>query len=653
MASKKTTTPQSDLFGQDANETAPKSGKKSAVAALGEDAPQSVRVIASMLDANENAKPNKTFGRAASLDELLAIPTLRELSSYLTSPTPGTALRLVGSPGNAKSAVTNAMAQLAGMKTKIFPAAEIHVEDMSLPVATRNQEGSIAALKQVLYEDLLKAETVIIEELSRAHGPVQQAFMELLASWTMNGQELPDLKAIVICDNDAFEEKDGGFIKKLDAAVADRVNTVRVDDNATNWRRYLASQFPEVDLADVYRRRDLLPAQLRRRLSPRTLQHTLWCVSEGLPFEWGLPIVNDRREVLVDENGNDHTAEIAASVAKSFNLPGNPKGPEGSEKLRSLIKATINSGKNIRIIGAPGIGKTAIAQHAVKEMGLPYIYMSGAATTPDNLFVPVPTKDGKVNIILDERFTMDQPYVLIVDEFSRCKPEVKPKFYGLLQERRLGGIDLPNLVAVIALDNPREIAGRRMDAGTIERAAADRFWATVEVGASETDWAAHLIRKYGEPAEIVVEWWKEVLSPEAKVHVSARCCERLIDRQHRGLPLVNALVYDDGRYIAEEFLHTLEALFAKRAVPRLSIIVDKADEYESELAADKDCPRQNEVYLALLNAELPQLEAARAVCVRMMKVLHEQHAVALLRTSKDRQQFWLAVLLEARGKKKS
>lgn len=641
------------LFGDETHTPVKGSKRKSVTETLGEGTPQSVRVIAAMLDAAENSKPNKTFGKVSTLDELMNIPTLRELSSYLTSPTPGTSLRLVGSPGNAKSAVTNAMAKLAGMRTKIFPAAEMHVEDMSLPVPVRGENGQIASLKQVIYQDLLEAETVIIEELSRAHGAVQQAFMELLASWTMNGQALPHLKAIVICDNNAAQEKDGGFIKTLDAAVADRVNTVRVDDNATNWRRYLASQFPQVDLADIYRRRDLLPSQLRRRLSPRTLQHALWAVSQNLPMEWALPVVNDRRELLIDENQNDHTAEMAGAIAKAFGLPGNPKGPEGAEKLRTLIQAAVSTGKNLRIIGGPGIGKTAIAKSVIEDMGYPIIYMSGSATTPDNLFVPVPTKDGKVDIILDERFMMDQPYVLVVDEFSRCKPEVKPKFYGLLQERRLGGIDLPNLVAVIALDNPREIAGRRMDAGTIERAAADRFWATVEITASETNWADHLIRKYGEPAEIVVEWWKEVLSPEAKVHVSARCCERLIDRNNRGLTLVEALVFDesDDRYIAEEFLHTLDALFAKRAVPRLSIIVDKVDDYEASLAADKDCQRQHEVYLALLNAELKQLEDARTVCVRMMKVLHEQHSIALLRTTKEKQKFWLPVLLEARGKK--
>jgi hypothetical protein len=79
------------------------------------------------------------------------------------------------------------------------------------------------------------------------------------------------------------------------------------------------------------------------------------------------------------------------------------------------------------------------------------------------------------------------------------------------------------------------------------------------------------------------------------------------------------------------------------------VVVENVEKYEAELAADSDCQRQGEVYMALLNAELPSLQAAREVCVRMMRVLHEQHSVSLLR-SQDKQRFWLEVLLEARGK---
>jgi len=82
---------------------------------------------------------------------------------------------------------------------------------------------------------------------------------------------------------------------------------------------------------------------------------------------------------------------------------------------------------------------------------------------------------------------------------------------------------------------------------------------------------------------------------------------------------------------------------------RLAAVVENVEQYEEELAADSYCQRQDEVYRVLLDAELSSLEAAREICVRMMRVLHEHHSVSLLR-SQDKQRFWLEVLLEARGK---
>ena len=634
------------LFGKDV----PVKGKnKSYASRIDSDAPRHVQLIAALLDAPENANPNKTFSKAAQVDELLSIPALQYLASYLASPIPRTALRLLGGPGTGKSANANAMARLAGYKSEIIPAAEMHVEDLALPIPLRDETGQISCLKQVIYDKHIEAECIIIEELARAHGVVQQAFLELLASWTLNGQTLPNLKAIIVCDNDAHEEAQegsGGFIKELDPALLDRVFTIKVDDNATNWRRFIAAKYPTIDLGDVYRLRDLMPPRMRRRLSPRTLEHTLWCVENNFPFEWGLPIVNNRREILEDGT-RDYTQEIANAIAKAFGLPGNPKGPEGTEKFRSLIKAAVAGGVNGRFISAPGFGKTEGGKAILAELKQRVVYMSGASVTPDNLFVPVPTRDGRVDILLDERFANKEEFVLVLDEFSRAKPEIKPKFYGLLQERRLGGIDV-NLRAAVAFDNPGVVGGQRTSAGQIERAAADRFWFTVELSPSDTEWAAHLVRTHGETAEIVVEWWKTVLPSEAQIRVSARCCERLINAHKLGFPLRTALVHEHGHFVCEEFLGSLENLFAKRAVPRLAVVVENVEKYEEELASDLYCQRQDEVYRVLLNAELPVLQAAREVCVRMIRVLRRDIWLSLSRDL-DKQRFWLEVLLEARG----
>ena len=92
-----------------------------------------------------------------------------------------------------------------------------------------------------------------------------------------------------------------------------------------------------------------------------------------------------------------------------------------------------------------------------------------------------------------------------------------------------------------------------------------------------------------------------------------------------------------------------QAVATSESWRRLAVVVENVEKYEAELASDRYCQRQDEVYRVLLNAELPSLQAAREVCVRMMRVLHEQHSVSLLR-SQDKQRFWLEVLLEARGK---
>jgi hypothetical protein len=91
-----------------------------------------------------------------------------------------------------------------------------------------------------------------------------------------------------------------------------------------------------------------------------------------------------------------------------------------------------------------------------------------------------------------------------------------------------------------------------------------------------------------------------------------------------------------------------QAVAMSKSWRSLAVVVENVEKYGEELASDLYCQRQDDVYMALLNADLPSLQAAREVCVRMMHVLHEQYVVSLLR-SQENQRFWLEVLLEARG----
>jgi hypothetical protein len=53
------------------------------------------------------------------------------------------------------------------------------------------------------------------------------------------------------------------------------------------------------------------------------------------------------------------------------------------------------------------------------------------------------------------------------------------------------------------------------------------------------------------------------------------------------------------------------------------------------------------VYVAFSRAEQKQLEAAREVCVRLLRHLDQQHRINLIRADGWRQQFWFEVLKEA------
>ena len=91
-----------------------------------------------------------------------------------------------------------------------------------------------------------------------------------------------------------------------------------------------------------------------------------------------------------------------------------------------------------------------------------------------------------------------------------------------------------------------------------------------------------------------------------------------------------------------------QAVATSESWRRLAVVVENVEKYEEELASDLYCQRQDEVYRVLLNAELPVLQAAREVCVRMIRVLRRDIWLSLSRDL-DKQRFWLEVLLEARG----
>jgi MoxR-like ATPase len=154
-----------------------------------------------------------------------------------------------------------------------------------------------------------------------------------------------------------------------------------------------------------------------------------------------------------------------------------------------LIRASIASNTPLELIGAPGIGKTEIAEvisweyaNAIGGVVYPLVL---SQTEPGDLGVPVPTSSvpgGPVDRLL--RFPV-QPIielsrrggVLFADEMANATSPVKAAFLTIVQGRYAGDFKLHPATRILAASNPIDMSegGHEAGAPTLGR------WTRVEV----------------------------------------------------------------------------------------------------------------------------------------------------------------------------
>lgn len=594
-------------------------------------------------------EPNATYPDPPSAAEFSEMPAVREFYFGLAT---GDPVMLKGSPGVGKSSMIRDLTEAVGLKYVPINAPNVSPEELALPMPTPHErpDGTTEMMLDfMLYKELMDPtpKVVVIEELSRATSQVHNQLMELVQQRRLADIPIPGLVGIFACDNLTSED---GISKQYDLAMADRWSTTVVDPNKTPWRRAVAGmpEFKNIDLSGVYQTYSSLTPRLRYLLSPRTLEHVLWNLLRGNPGVWGLPIIASRRQLLVDENGVDKTDEILDKIAGALRTTNRATVGEPFERA---LKMAIEHGKNLYVEGPPGIGKTAYVRQICEESGASVLVLSTPVVSPENMVVPFPT-DGELDLMLMRWFAEPGPKVLVFDEVWRCSASVRNKVMEILQERTLGGKPIEGLICCIALNNPKEVGGFRMDTGKPDRAQADRFFMSLTIHAKDVPWASHLLNKYGDVAETFLEWWKEGIADDlGRTMITARTLERLIKRHELGMPLENAKVFLNGEFIPVS-LHELERMLADRPLARLKSIAAKVDDYVARMSGpDGDNhPAQSEVYVAFLHAELEQLQKSRDVCVQLMRHLNQQYSIALIRSTGKMQQFWFEVLQDARGK---
>jgi len=127
--------------------------------------------------------------------------------------------------------------------------------------------------------------------------------------------------------------------------------------------------------------------------------------------------------------------------------------------LAKLYDFTIQNDNNIIIFGGPGIGKSQMAQQAIKRTDYKYIYINlSVLEAPD--FIGIPSIVDGFSTWAPPEFlplyeTNSEPAILLVDEIDKAKQELQNPLLELLQFRSINGRKV-NVKAVIATGNRPE-----------------------------------------------------------------------------------------------------------------------------------------------------------------------------------------------------
>jgi MoxR-like ATPase len=591
---------------------------------------------------------NATFKEGPDAKEYINFPIAKALLHAVAS---GQRYYLVGEAGIGKTSFAKWFCNVLGIKIVYLNAANISIENLQVPFPVEDPLTGLKVLDPLFYNEFVTPgkKIIFIDEIGRADQSLGNSLMEILQEGTLAGKLIPDLVTVIAADNP--QGSDYGKMAGLDFSQADRFAALELTSKDTPWRRHLAMKFPNVDLNKVYSVYDTFDSDVRKILNPRVLEFLIPGLIEGFPGEYVLPIVNGIRTKLVNKAGVDITKPSLDKIASALGTVNRESIPD---KLDRAVDYAVRTGSNLYIQGRPGIGKTSRIKALLKAKGISYHYDSAAVLQPEDMSVPFPSPDGKsIDLMPMRKFVDTEPWVWILDEIGRGSRRTQSSLMEPIQERTIAGKPL-NLTCTIALNNPREVAGFKLDVGKNDLAQASRFSLSIEVDANDIPSPTYLRDLYGEEvATPFIEWWEDDLDDIGRVLCTPRCLERMISMHEADLPIQWALPYVNGSYVKVPLVE-LQARLDKRPMARLKAIVAKVDEYEVLLEAGKDeNPMEHAaVFMAFYKADLKQLENAKDVCIKLYGVLDRQHKIDLIRQGGDRQRFWNSVLTDADKKNK-
>lgn len=149
---------------------------------------------------------------------------------------------LVGDHGVGKTTLVRDVVKQLGWRMVEFNAAlmEPYVDFIGIPMSRKNEDGT-EELQMVSKREIFDADLIFVDEFNRGQPATINALMNIINDHQLNGQPLPNLKAVVAACNPPKSSVTGDayMVGELDPAQVDRFTVHLTMSNEVN-EKYLA-----------------------------------------------------------------------------------------------------------------------------------------------------------------------------------------------------------------------------------------------------------------------------------------------------------------------------------------------------------------------------------------------------------------------------
>jgi MoxR-like ATPase len=159
-------------------------------------------------------------------------------------------------------------------------------------------------------------------------------------------------------------------------------------------------------------------------------------------------------------------------------------GIVGMESVEPAILAALINVDPLLLIGPHGVGKSYLLTRLADALMLDHRHYNASLLSFDDLVgYPMPNGSGSLEYVKTPASIWGAQAVFL-DEISRCRPEVQNKLFSIIHERRVQGLDLPDLIYRWSAMNPpatEQTDSLYTGSEPLDAALADRFSFIVEI----------------------------------------------------------------------------------------------------------------------------------------------------------------------------